>query len=97
MLQQIRRDDYTPGQLLPIFNAWAVVDVPTPGTRGTLGGHDIVHARLHVNFFVRPGRQPTLHLVGDSDCKRQQLKRSPAVRGFFMDGHFFRLIWVRCS
>lgn len=70
VLEQVQRNDYKPGQMFHIFNAWAVVDVPAPGSRGLVAGLDITDVRFHANFFVRPGRQPTLQLVeshSDSD------------------------------
>ncbi|MFC3549574.1 hypothetical protein ACFOLC_00930 [Lysobacter cavernae] len=65
MLEHIQRDDYKPGQLFPVFNAWAVVDAFAPGSTGMLGGQDIRHASLRANFFVRLGRQPELREVNE--------------------------------
>ncbi|MBA3487735.1 MAG: hypothetical protein H0T88_11210 [Lysobacter sp.] len=63
-LQQIEQG-WVAGQLFPVYNAWCVVDVPTPGTTGMIGGVNLSDARLHANFFVRLGRPPALRGISD--------------------------------
>lgn len=67
VLKHIQRGEYRAGQVLPIYNAWVVIDEITPDSKGVMGGQDIAEARLRANFFVRLGRQPSLREITEFD------------------------------
>jgi len=58
-LTRITKLQHQPGEMVLVYNAWIVVDPPTPRLFG-IADVDLNQAMLEVNFFVRPGRLPPL-------------------------------------
>lgn len=67
VMQHIHDGAAVSGQIFPLAAAWCVLDAAPPGSKGEYGGKDISEARWKATFFVRLGREPSLHVVDDSD------------------------------
>jgi len=64
VLSRIAAGTYQLDQMMRVYDAWFVVDQPAPRSFG-IADIDLSQAKLQVNFFVRPGRQPILRKVAD--------------------------------